>query len=456
MDQLRCKRGPGDGCASSHVEDEKVTKKKKSNVDNGTIGLEFHLLELPMHLIYDILSRVPMKTILHCKCVCKTFFKILTNPYFSKLHLSNAPNTTPILIGQDNHGGSGFVSMCMLNLDDTCPSTSSSINACTSTLGRGHSGNHAQARGHYHSMTRRSVKFGSLSSGKATPIGSCNGLLLLYHTSSQESLYVICNPILGEYTILPNPTHSKPAYTYLNHSDFGYCPENEQYKVIRFMCKISFDHSMTSTSERVAEIHTLGTQSWRSISNAPIPKRDASFDPYLNGTLHWITDSRKVSDLICSFDLHTEQFRVVPPPFRSEADYINKISGMKIGSLRGCLCVTYVFEDVQFVVWVMKDYGAKESWTKQFSIDIYSYCGLRGEDFYHPINFLHNGDLLFMSKFSSLVSYSPGKRTFKDRKPLEAQWTGKVIAHIPSFLSLKHIMFGQNLEVKKSDGSALH
>lgn len=100
-------------------------------------------------------------------------------------------------------------------------------------------------------------------------------------------------------------------------------------------------------------------------------------------------------------------------------------------------------------------YGAKESWTKHFSIDINFYCGLRGEDFHHPIKFSHNGDLWLVSKFNSVVSYCPEKRSFKDLCPLGALWKTEVIAHIPSFLSLKNAVAGQNLEAKKSDAACL-
>lgn len=76
----------------------------------------------------------------------------------------------------------------------------------------------------------------------------------------------------------------------------------------------------------------------------------------------------------------------------------------------------------------MKDYDAKESWIKQFSIGIHVPSGLeqdlsqsfRDSKLYRNISFVHvfyllkNGDILLVYKCRALVSYDPRDGTSKD------------------------------------------
>ncbi|XP_059652057.1 F-box protein At3g07870-like [Cornus florida] len=391
-------------------------------------GLNFCILELPVHIICDILSRLPLKTIICCKCVCKLFLKLLTDPYFAKVHLTNS--STAALIIRESFSISFYI--YMLNLDETTSTACSTDDP----LHRFHPS---------HALNKKNAEL-RFRNGEATLVGSCNGLLCLYSNSSKESSYYICNPILGEYMVVPSRIPSTPFCNYLNHSGFGFCPRTNQYKVIRFLRSTDFEQNLSKT---VAEIHTLGTDSWRSIKDAPCPKAKGSFDSLLNGALHWIADSRTTSDLICSFDLETEQFRPVPPPAHFDTAYTSKISWINVGALGGWLCICYVFSDAQFEVWVMKDYGVKESWIKEFVIDTKFYCGLRVEDLHQPIKFLNNGELWLICGSKSLVIYSPEKGTFRDFKTLELP-KAEVIAHIPSFISLKDTVIGKSLNKVKN------
>ncbi|KAK3031313.1 hypothetical protein RJ639_035219 [Escallonia herrerae] len=432
----RCKRGAQD--ASTVEKRKKMTKKMKTNIGNETTammrGLHFGVLELPIQLQYDILSRLPLKAIFSCRCVCRGFLNLLTDTYFAEVHLAKAPATTASLIVQESCGPS----MHMLEFEENLSTSASSMEyrPC----------HHNGAQTPHSPPTKSHVLLSSLIRGEMTLIGSCNGFLCLYRTS-QKPVYYICNPILNEYTVLPHLTPSTSEYTYLNYSGFGFCLKMKQYKVIRFMCVTSLDPIVDSTMRTVAEIHTLGTKSWRSIGDAPCPRGWGPLDPFLNGALHWITRSDSPFDLLCSFDLETEQFQPLPPPTQFDADYMKKISWIAIGSRGGCLCICCVFEDVEFMVWVMKDYGLKESWIKEFYIDIKFYCGVKVNDLHQPIKFSHNGDLWLVTCSNSLVSYSPTKRTFRDISNL-GPCKIKVIGHVPSFMSLKDAVTCKSLVVK--------
>ncbi|KAL7205659.1 hypothetical protein ACSBR2_018561 [Camellia fascicularis] len=432
MDIKGCKKGRKHMTTNEERENDKEDEQQQQ--DHTTTAesvLSFGILELPIHLIYDILSRNSPKTILCCRCVCKTFLKILTDPYFAEIYLIKAPNVAASLILQDSSIPNGFVFVYMLDLEVTSSAASCSTHHHPSRPCQG--------------LTVKNTKF-QFYHGHVTLVGSCNGLLCLRRDSWSKPLYYICNPILGELMVLPLQSPSKPVYLKLENSGFGFCPKTKQYKVIRFMCLTSFDS--TISKKAVAEIHTLGTESWRSIGDAPCPRMRGSFDSLLDGILHWITDSVTAFNLICSFDLETEQFRSIAAPTHFNADYVNKISCINVGVLGGYLCLCYVLGDAQFDVWVMKDYGVKESWTKEFTIDINFYCGLRVKDLHQPIKFLNNGDMLLITNSNSLVSYSPRKRTFREFKAL-GDPNLQAVAHIPSFISLKDLARGKNVKKVK-------
>ncbi|KAL3515783.1 hypothetical protein ACH5RR_022685 [Cinchona calisaya] len=403
-----------------------------------TTSVNFPILELPINLIYDILSRLPLKSICRCRRVCKAFLEILKHPYFAQLHLSRTPSITVSLALQKHIGHQGFLCFHLLDLDEV-----SRAAPCSTVCY--HDVCHSRSQPHpYRSLTLQNADFYFYDRG-ATVVGSCNGLLCLYYPL--QNAYCVFNPILGEYVVCPCLATSTAAYTYFHQSGFGFCPSTGQYKIFRFMCATSVDSlTILTKTEILIEMHTLGFESWRKIYDVPCPRIPGSFDPFLNGCFHWITTSQKPSDLICSLDLEKECFSLLPPPCHFSQSYVNKISWITVGILGGCLCLCYVYEDNLFEVWVMKDYGVKESWVKDFSIAIDFYSGLNMEHLNHPIKFLDNGDLWLVSG-NSLVSFCPRAGTFKDFKVLES-WKTEVVVHIPSFISLRHALEGKNLEVK--------
>ncbi|XP_073156576.1 F-box protein At3g07870-like isoform X2 [Henckelia pumila] len=240
---------------------------------------------------------------------------------------------------------------------------------------------------------------------------------------------------------LPYLAISAPFHSCANHSGFGICPKTKQYKVISLMCLTSIDPVTSEESKSlVADVHTLGSDSWRRIENAPWPKHK-SFDPLLNGAVHWITNSCKPCELISSFDLAAEAFKFVPPPAHFSLQYMDRTSRINIGVLKNCLCICYIYEDTVFEAWLMKEYGVQESWTRQFSFDTKFYAELSYQDLrlQRPIKFLNNGDLWFISREEQLVSFSPTKRTFKKLRPM-GPTKSEFIVHDLSFISPKDVV----------------
>ncbi|XP_073155121.1 F-box protein At3g07870-like [Henckelia pumila] len=391
-------------------------------------GLSLPVCELPVHILCDIFSRLPLKSIFRCRCVCKAFLELLQDSYFIELHCARSSTLTTHLFFHDNWQNRAVLRFLTFNHDEV------GISLCSSD---DQSFNH-DLSSKQHIACQISAQIG-FHIQRLDFVGSCNGLLCLYIESLPKPFYAICNPICCEMMKLPSLVVSAPLCTYANQSGFGYCRKTKKYKVISFMYLTPIDPVTSAESKRmIAKIHTLGADSWRIIENAPRPKLK-SFDPLLNGALHWITDSYKPCELVSSFNLATETFEFVPPPAHFSLQYVNKISWINIGVLKDCLCICYIYEDADFEVWLMREYGVKESWIRHVSIDTKFYIKLQVEDLQRPIKFLNNGDLWFISSSESLVSFSPTKKTFRELRAMGRR-KREVTAHDFSFISLKDVV----------------
>ncbi|XP_023888997.2 F-box protein At3g07870 [Quercus suber] len=183
----------------------------------------------------------------------------------------------------------------------------------------------------------------------------------------------------------------------------------------------------------MAEVHTLGTDSWRSIGEASnIIHYSALHGTFLNGALHWFVVNDDETSLCC-FNLDNEQFQPFPRP--SQFGKCSKISDkmrlmMSMGVVKDQLFLCHPFNNSVLEMWVMGDYGISESLTRLHVINL-------------PINvtpkaiaFLDNGEILLTLHQSDLVSYNPKEGSFrKITTNMKAEY--QIVAYTPSFISLK-------------------
>ncbi|CAK8564856.1 unnamed protein product [Lathyrus sativus] len=139
---------------------------------------------------------------------------------------------------------------------------------------------------------------------------------------------------------------------------FGYDHVSRSYKVV---VVYYFYNKGTSENTNKVKVHTLGTNSWKSIQMFP---SDTVFTEksgkYLSGTINWVAfvkGRRSDPPFIVSFDLDKESYQKVFLPDPGEIDVFN----LTLCVLKDCLCILSDHD-----VWVMKEYGIKESWIKLF------------------------------------------------------------------------------------------
>nr|XP_043630963.1 F-box protein At3g07870-like [Erigeron canadensis] len=374
--------------------------------------------DLPEHVTIDILLRLPVKKIIHCKCVCKKWHNIVSDPYFADLHLLRSPKGLMIHHNSERDNRTGHLKPGILKWVEI------------------------EDEPDHHNLQHDPVM--SLDLNLATifqktqilPVGSVNGLICLWQFGPKVDNTYICNPITREYMILPRQRYYRKGYAIIVYG-FGVTLKTNEYKVVRtFQGNIPPDPTSGSRPSLLeAEVYTLGMGHWRSLGQVPF--WCSGFDgPSLNGHAHWIVIDRDSPEKLCAFDFDTETFKLFPSP---PCEYIEESYNhyISLGVLKGCLCQADTF-DSQLTIWVMKEYGVKESWHKEVVIkesispDL---DWLMWEPVY-VIESLKNGTILIVFRRDKLLVYCPHKNVVQDTRIFDRYLTGMI--YCPSFLKLQH------------------
>jgi F-box interacting protein len=196
-------------------------------------------------------------------------------------------------------------------------------------------------------------------------LGVCNGLVCLRSVNDGNGFMMnLWNPTIQKLKELPKLMEAETLFSVFG---FAYDSQNNDYKIIR----IVYGPNPFEPNPFEAAVYSLSTNSWRKLEQ---PTRDKSIYPkifymdgkhthFFNGALHWISairDNGVVSPIIVAFDLNEERFRVILFPG------IIKHGGFLI-DYKGSLAMRGFASEL----WVMKEYGVVESWTKQILDEIY-------------------------------------------------------------------------------------
>ncbi|XP_045822488.1 F-box/kelch-repeat protein At3g23880-like [Trifolium pratense] len=166
------------------------------------------------------------------------------------------------------------------------------------------------------------------------------------------ALVRLWNPSIRKFKELPRVR--KPQSYQLGMRGFGYDPISDNYKVVVVLLPSD-------------NVYTLGTNFWKNIEEFPfgcvaVQQRSGTF---VSGTINWLVSRMyptRRQHFIASFDLRNESYQEVFLPDCRVVDVYNLRLGA-LGVLRDCLCLVFRND-----VWVMKEYGNHESWTKLFAI----------------------------------------------------------------------------------------
>ncbi|KAL8530556.1 hypothetical protein ACS0TY_007551 [Phlomoides rotata] len=353
---------------------------------------------VPSEIMIDILSRVPVQTILSCKCVCKWLHDLVETHEFAQFHLSKSILGIALTIGP-SYVKHKTLEVTNVNLPDLHLSTIMVLNFT------------------YHNTSIQ---------------GSVDGLLLLSTYKHRSSELYLCNPITREAINLHSRT--RPFGHGVFSYGFGVSKISGQYKAVRIWVD-------KKTCESECKVYTIGTGSWRSIG--PVRFRcEKTRAVFVNGNLHWYGhDLKDDNPLVSCFDLETEVFTTFSPP---PLPYKKSSVGVVLAAAAEdslCLCDCTAI-DGTVIIWLMKE----KSWTKEFVItDI-------GSILPEPLRVSKDGVILMSSSPKSLMYYSSKKnKTSRIISNSQGCFFVSSLSYIPSFLSLEcfrtenSFSFGKNL-----------
>ncbi|MBA0756131.1 hypothetical protein Gogos_021650 [Gossypium gossypioides] len=269
---------------------------------------------IPSPIIYNILSKLPVKSLARFKSLNKLYCSFINDPHFTNAHFKNHSVV---------HGDLCLILSCIehQNLNNT-----TKIHFFT-------------IKDNEHAMIEYSMPV-SFDTYHILP--SCNGLICFY--GLHGSVHV-CNPTTKTIVNLPNIDDDLQKF---QSCGFGFDGINDTYKVIKF-----FDpHKI--------EIFTMVNGSWNKIRYTCSPCFGFQHHQppvFANGFFYWFS----ISSSIVSFDIGKETFETISLPQSA----LNKDKyKLYLVELKGELCMVDMdFEDKKRVdIWIFKSNG--EHWVK--------------------------------------------------------------------------------------------
>ncbi|XP_055811917.1 F-box/kelch-repeat protein At3g23880-like [Solanum dulcamara] len=311
----------------------------------------FTMPTLPTELIIEILSRVSVKSLLKFRCVSKSWLALIRSPQFVKTHVSvsakNKDYTHHRLVLTEvrnfftSHDVQYILKDCSLSslrndsviepLDLNYPMKNPQLNVCV--------------------------------------VGSVNGLICL---DIEENDLVLWNPSLRLYKKLPDSRLKVSGGSHIDRATsviygFGYDESSDDYKVVGVLCmerRCTFHHLEV-------KIYSLKSNSWRSKDGIPDGVQLIRPCMFLNGKLHLAGELNvgfHKDRNIVSIDLTDEKWGKLEQPLYVEGNFFVKLE--VLGSDLSVFC-NYIESHAD--VWVMREYGVKESWTKTYTIKYPTY-----------------------------------------------------------------------------------
>ncbi|RHN51700.1 putative F-box domain, NAC domain-containing protein [Medicago truncatula] len=301
---------------------------------------------LPSHLTTHIFLQLPIKSLLICKCVCKIWKAMISEPHFAKLHFERSPISLMIRTRYYRR-----VSRTLYLLE--CDPKKFEIG----------SNNHVKLEPIFRLTLRGDVKSLRMKYKSKHPyiacnrdrdnfsiVNSCNGLLCLSQPTTGNPL-VICNPFMGEFIRLPEANTVRMPHDTVRvigqEAGFGFYPTTNEYKVIHIWRRSVIRVNSSSDVEHVERLQSF-------------PSPPVAFGSH-------------VQDQIDKYDFLPSNIHI------------------SMGELKGFLYICDSNSLKYVTMWVMNEYGIGESWTKVYHINtLYNPLAWR-HPLYFPVKHFEEG-----------------------------------------------------------------
>ncbi|KAK3192952.1 hypothetical protein Dsin_024262 [Dipteronia sinensis] len=286
---------------------------------------------IPIEIINLILVRVPARSLLRFRCVCKDWCNLIDSFWFVRNQVSIASQQPQVVLAPNNF-----------------PLSYKSFTF---------NGNVLKESSRFPILEFSYRNNNCLDYIHAGEVGFGFTCFQYRYRPGEACLF---NPLRRQVLVLPMATCIGQPHWY----GMGIDSTTNAYKIVHFV-------SSVDTDSLAAEIYTLGAKSsWRQISSiSPFPFQSPSID-HITGVsahedMHW-TDQCK----IISFDFEKEEFKLTPHPDFGKSFLLT--------TLRGSLAAVVSFSEtqaeiwdseIQAEIWVMTDYE-KKIWVKEYKISM--------------------------------------------------------------------------------------
>ncbi|KAI8556886.1 hypothetical protein RHMOL_Rhmol05G0290900 [Rhododendron molle] len=387
----------------------------------------FHL---PIEITLEILSRLPVKSLLRFKSVCKNWNALIKTPDFISKHLRTHPTrgSSYLLVIARNHETQNYA-MSLVN----------------DGFGNG----------------PIDLDFPFLNGRYYLSIaGICNGLVCINLSYFGYPL-VICNPSTRQLREIPNS-----AWNWLDESyngklcvkresfGFGFHPSANDYKLIRilFYSIAISKHNIRKVMKKHnkhnfrADLYSMSTDTWTEIDvnklslffgeiNVHWEGDDYDYAEYadlvqivgssalavLNGVFYWPAREFPTNQVIVmSYDMGDEVFRKIRAPACFDGNWNKKETNWRFTELKDNLALFIYPNGKCLDVWVLNE--DQSSWTNPFKVESFSRIannvgsGQSGE--MTVLGFAKNGELVVTNHKVSgdlkLFLYDPKTRETTD------------------------------------------
>ncbi|XP_015888408.3 F-box/kelch-repeat protein At3g23880 [Ziziphus jujuba] len=306
---------------------------------------------LPEELVIQILLKQSVRDLLRWKSVCKLWFTIINNPSFIEQHLE-------VIRNNQNNNKSSNAYFIVNSWSRT------SKEQCISIVSY---------------QTLASIpeihRVGFASPHTICIVGSCNGIVCLIvpnKSNDYETSLLLWNPATKQtkYLNVPYSCSLKDHYKRdcCDNIGFGFDVKYNDYKVIAVaepLCPFG------------VKVYSLKNNSWTMCSSC---SKDDSWDRNnltywgvcSGGMYSWTAKGKRrignhKEEVIISFDMTNEVLISTPLPSITEIKPRSDYRTCPTLPINGSLAVVYDMYSNEKDVWLLGEYGVKESWTKLFS-----------------------------------------------------------------------------------------
>ncbi|KAK1353990.1 F-box domain-containing protein [Heracleum sosnowskyi] len=356
-------------------------------------------MDMPDHIILEILLRLPVRSLARFKVVCKSWRSHILNPKFVKKHVLNNLNNDDFVIAHGRYcNGLNQLSLLDVNLHD------------------------------------RDISLNIPMPDKDSfyVVGSCNGLICLAYNFNNGSQRLprkqcIWNPATGKVKEINRCTikiKAKSNNDIRVSLGFGFDHASSDYKVVRivtYKCPFEYDFK-----NRV-EVYSLNKDSWMEVDEEfEFGKIMSIYPAFVNGSIYWISETNSFDEkfAVVSFNLQSENLCKTLVPENVLSSYYNVCDD--IFALNESVAVAITDEDKKngIDIWTL---DGDNSWNKKLTINRSVITSIVG--------CLKTGEFVGLDSNNELVLYNSGKKVVKPTHQLIRRETIRTYNHSESLVS---------------------